>query len=100
MKGGVETENIGGFDGEEVVGLEVRERVGKGVSRPMLELKGFEKVMVPKGQIIKVEFTITPDDLAFWRLDNQFAPETGEFQIFVGGSSDHLPLMDEFSFVY
>ncbi len=96
----VEIENTGGYDGEEVVQLYVRDLVGKGVSRPMLELKGFEKVMVPKGQIIKVEFTITPDDLAFWRLDNQFAPETGQFQIFVGGSSDQLPLMDEFSFVY
>ncbi|MGV8827240.1 MAG: beta-glucosidase BglX [Breznakibacter sp.] len=100
IKVAVEIENTGGYDGEEVVQLYVRDLVGKGVSRPMLELKGFEKIMVPKGQIIKVEFTITPDDLAFWRLDNQFAPETGEFQIFVGGSSDHLPLMDEFSFVY
>lgn len=95
----VEIENTGAYDGEEVVQLYVRDLVGNGVSRPPLELKGFEKVMVAKGQSTKVEFTITPEDLAFWRLDKQFAPEAGQFQIFVGSSSNNLPLTEEFVFV-
>ncbi|MBP8789867.1 MAG: beta-glucosidase BglX [Breznakibacter sp.] len=95
----IEIENTGDYDGEEVVQLYVRDLVGNGVSRPILELKGFEKVMVAKGQSKKVEFTITPEDLAFWRLDKQFAPEAGLFQIFVGSSSNNLPLTEEFVFV-
>lgn len=94
----VEIENAGEYDGQEVVQLYLHDLFGKGVSRPLLELKGFEKVWIPKGQTKQVEFTITPDDLAYWRLDKKFAPEAGKFHILVGGSSNHLPLKNEFAF--
>lgn len=88
--------NNGDRSGEEVVQLYVRDVAGKGIARPMLQLKGFEKVMIEKGQSKEVTFTLKPSDLAFYRLDKTFAPETGMFQVFVGGSSDNLPLKGEF----
>jgi beta-glucosidase len=73
--------------------------VGNGVSRPLLQLKGFEKVMIGKGTSKEVTFTIHPKDLAFYRLDKKFAPEAGKFEVFVGTSSDNLALKGEFLLV-
>ncbi|MFI3281633.1 MAG: beta-glucosidase BglX [Rikenellaceae bacterium] len=91
--------NSGKYDGAEVVQLYIRDIVGNGVSRPLLELKGFEKVFVKSGESVDVKFTLTPDDLAFYRIDKCFAPECGEFKIFVGGASDNLPLTSTFTLV-
>lgn len=91
--------NNGKYDGNEIVQLYVRDIVGKGVSRPLIELKGFEKVFIKKGETVTVEFTIKPEDLAFYRLDKQFAPEAGEFTVFVGTASDNLPLKENFTLV-
>ena len=89
--------NTGKYDGHEVVQLYVRDLFGNGISRPLLELKGFEKVFIPKGESRDVSFTLTSDDLAFYRLDKTFAPEVGEFSLFVGGASDSLPLQMNFN---
>lgn len=99
LKISVDIQNTGPCDGEEVVQLYVRDLAGKGVSRPMLELKGFEKVMVPKGESRQIEFALTPEDLAYLRLDGQFAPEAGKFQLYAGSASNQLPLTGEFEFV-
>jgi len=88
--------NTGNYDGEEVVQLYIRDIAGNGVARPVLQLKGFEKIMIQKGEKREVSFTIHPDDLAFLRIDNKFAPEPGMFDIFVGSSSDNLPLNGRF----
>ncbi|MBK7097022.1 MAG: beta-glucosidase BglX [Saprospiraceae bacterium] len=88
--------NTGEYAGEEVVQIYIRDMAGKGVSRPVLQLKGFEKILLAKGESKKVEFTITHADLAFFRLDETWGPETGKFQVFVGNSSDNLPLKGEF----
>ncbi len=88
--------NTGKYNGEEVVQLYVRDVVGKGVSRPVLQLKGFEKVMIGKNDSREVTFTLSPADLAFYRLDNTIGPEAGSFEVFVGTSSDHLPLHAKF----
>ncbi len=93
----VNVTNTGKYDGSEVVQLYVRDLVGNGISRPLLELKGFEKVFIPKGQSRDVSFTLTSDDLAFYRLDKTFAPEAGDFSLFVGGASDNLPLQADFA---
>ncbi len=89
--------NAGSYDGSEVVQLYVRDLIGEGVSRPLIELKGFEKIFIKKGDRAKVEFKIGSDDLAFLRLDGEFAPEAGEFEIYVGGASDNLPLKARFT---
>ncbi len=91
--------NTGDYSGEEVVQLYIRDVAGKGVSRPMLQLKGFEKVMIEKGTNKEVSFKINPADLAFYRLDKTFAPEAGKFEVFVGTSSDNLALKGSFDLV-
>ncbi|MFI3323808.1 MAG: beta-glucosidase BglX [Rikenellaceae bacterium] len=89
--------NTGEYNGAEVVQLYIRDLIGNGVSRPLLELKGFEKVEIEHGKSAEVSFTITPDDLAFLRQDKTFAAEAGEFEVYVGGSSDNLPLKARFT---
>ncbi len=94
----VKVSNNGKYDGEEVVQLYIRDVVAKGVSRPLIELKGFEKVMIKKGESAEVSFTIKPSDLAYYRLDKKFAPESGKFIAYVGTASDNLPLEAEFEY--
>jgi beta-glucosidase len=91
--------NTGDYDGEEVVQLYIHDLVGNGVSRPVLELKGYEKVAVARGETKTVTFTLTPKDLAFYRLDHTFGPEVGEFEVFVGTASNNLPLKGKFELV-
>ncbi len=95
----VTVKNTGKYCGEEVVQLYVRDILGNGVSRPLIELKGFEKVMIEAGQTATIEFTITPEDLAFYRIDKTFAPEAGEFTVFAGTASDNLTLQKNFNYV-
>lgn len=92
----VKVKNTGNFDGEEVVQLYIRDLVGNGVARPLKQLKGFEKVMIKKGETAEVQFAIHPNDLAFFRIDKTFGPETGDFEVYAGGSSDNLPLKAAF----
>lgn len=90
--------NTGNYDGEEVVQLYIRDIAGKGISRPMMQLKGFEKVFLAKGESKKVNFKITANDLSFWRLDETWAPEAGEFLLMIGSASDDIRLKDQFSY--
>ncbi len=99
LKVKVTLRNSGDYDGAEVVQLYVRDMVGYRVSRPLIELKGFEKIFIKRGESAEVEFIITPDELAFYRFDKKFAPEAGEFTIFAGTSSDNLPLNQMFTLV-
>ena len=79
--------NEGGADGEEVVQLYTRDLVGS-VTRPVRELKGFEKIFLEEGETRQVEFQLEPADLAFHRQDMSYGAEAGEFRVFVGGSSE------------
>ncbi|HHH49680.1 MAG TPA: glycosyl hydrolase [Saprospiraceae bacterium] len=79
--------NTGNFDGEEVVQLYVRDLVGS-VTRPVKELIGFQKVFLKKGESQNIDFFISANDLAFYTKDMSFKPEAGEFEFFIGGSSD------------
>ncbi len=88
--------NTGQYDGEEVVQLYIRDLIGNGVSRPLKQLKGFEKVLIKKGEKTEVTFTIKPGDLAFYRLDKTYGPEAGKFEVFVGPASNNLPLKGTF----
>lgn len=88
--------NTGSRDGEEVVQLYVRDLVGNGVARPTLQMKGFQKVMVGKDNSLTVSFTLNPQDLAFLRADGTWAPEAGQFEVYVGPASNNLPLRGKF----
>ena len=90
----VDVSNIGIFDGKEVVQLYIRDKVGS-ITRPVKELKGFQKVFIPKGATMNVKFTITNDDLKFYNYNLQYVSEPGEFEVFVGGNSRDV-LMEKF----
>jgi beta-glucosidase len=81
-----EITNTGNFDGEEVAQLYIRQKVGV-ITRPVKELKGFKKVMVKKGETVTVEFTLTVDDLKYYHPDLSFTYDPGEFEFFIGTSS-------------
>lgn len=78
--------NIGKYDGEEIVQLYIQDLIGS-VTRPVKELKGFEKVMIKKGESKKITFTLTTYNLAFFTADMSFKAEAGEFKVFLGSNS-------------
>ncbi|HEY9113359.1 MAG TPA: glycoside hydrolase family 3 C-terminal domain-containing protein, partial [Bacteroidales bacterium] len=78
--------NTGNYAGEEVVQLYIHDLVGS-VTRPVKELKGFQKVFLEKGASATVSFSIGDEELSFYRKDMSFGTEPGEFDLYVGGSS-------------
>ncbi|MCL1665322.1 beta-glucosidase BglX [Elizabethkingia ursingii] len=78
--------NSGKYDGNEVVQLYIRDMVGS-VTRPVKELKGFQKVFLKAGESKKVSFTITPEDLKFYNSELKYDWEAGEFDIMIGTNS-------------
>ncbi|MBK7938066.1 MAG: glycoside hydrolase family 3 C-terminal domain-containing protein [Lewinellaceae bacterium] len=85
----VTVSNTGSVDGEEVVQLYVRDLVGS-VTRPVKELKGFQKVLLRAGESKKLTFKLNEHDLSFFRRDMTFGVEPGEYEIMVGGNSGDL----------
>ena len=81
--------NTGKYDGAEVVQLYIRDLVGS-ITRPVKELKGFDKVMIKAGESKTVDFKITPELLKFYNYDLEFVVEPGEFDVMIGGSSDDV----------
>jgi beta-glucosidase len=82
----VTVENTGTRPGEEVVQLYVRDLVGS-VTRPVKELKGFQKIYLKAGEKREVSFTLTNKDLAFYTRSMKFEAEPGEFDVMIGGNS-------------
>ncbi|MFD1875593.1 beta-glucosidase BglX [Hymenobacter bucti] len=82
----VSVRNTGGYDGEEVAQLYLRDIVGSS-TRPVKELKGFQKVLLKRGESQTLTFRLSPQDLKFYNDDLQFVAEPGAFQVFVGGNS-------------
>ena len=78
--------NTGKMDGTEIVQLYIRDEYGS-ITRPVKELKGFQRVALKAGETKKVEFTITPDDLKFYTIRKAWEVEPGDFTIMVGASS-------------
>jgi beta-glucosidase len=83
--------NTGKYEGKEVVQLYIRDVVGS-VTRPVKELKGFQKISLKPGESKTVSFTITPEDLKFYNYDLKFDWEAGEFQIMIGTNSQDLKM--------
>lgn len=81
--------NTGSRDGAEVVQLYLRDRVGS-ITRPVQELKGFQKVFLKAGESREVSFKITADLLKFYDYDLDFVCEPGDFDVMIGGSSDRV----------
>ena len=81
--------NTGNYDGAEVVQLYIRDIVGS-ITRPVKELKGFQKVFLKKGESKKVTFNISPEDLKFYNNDLKFDWEAGDFDIMIGTDSEQV----------
>ncbi|MBL0234063.1 MAG: beta-glucosidase BglX [Chitinophagaceae bacterium] len=75
--------------GKEVVQLYIRDLVGS-VTRPVKELKGFQKFELAPGESRKVSFTITPEDLKFYDMNGKLDWESGDFQIMAGPDSKNV----------
>ncbi len=78
--------NTGKYDGEEIVQLYIKDIVGS-ITRPVKELKGFEKIMLKVGETKTVRFNITTADLKFYNSNLKYDWEAGEFEIMIGGNS-------------
>lgn len=79
--------NTGNYDGEEVVQLYIHDKV-RSITPPMKELVGFQKIALKKDEPKTVSFTITAEDLKFYNSQLEHVFEPGEFEFFIGGSSN------------
>lgn len=82
----VTVKNTGNYDAEEIVQLYIRDLVGS-VSRPVKELKGFERISLKKGESKTVTFTIDAELLKFYNSELNFVCEPGEFNVMIGPNS-------------
>lgn len=87
--------NAGKYDGEEVVQLYVNDEVSS-IVVPALQLKGFKKIFLKKGESKEVTFALTRKDLSFYNKDLIFTAEPGKYNVMIGGASDNLPLKGSF----
>ena len=85
----VNVKNLSKVAGKEVVQLYIRDLVGS-ITRPVKELKGFDKVEIAAGENKKIVFEITPELLKFYNSDLKYDWESGDFMIMVGPNSTAL----------
>lgn len=86
IEASITLKNTGKYDGAEVVQLYIRDLVGT-VTRPLKELKGFQKIYLKAGESKIVSFSISPEDLKFYNSDLKFDWEPGDFEIMIGTNS-------------
>jgi beta-glucosidase len=86
-----EITNSGEVDGEEVAQLYIRDNVSS-VTRPVKELKGYQRVFLKAGETKTVEFTLGAESLAFYDIDMNYVVEPGTFTIMTGSSSNNKDL--------
>jgi beta-glucosidase len=94
LQAAVSVANTGSREGREVVQLYVRQPVGS-ASRPLRQLKSFEKVALGPGEARVVTFRVPVSELGFHDQDGRYAVEPGRFELFAGSDSD-ASLMAEF----
>ena len=81
--------NTGNRDGAEVVQLYIRDKVAES-TRPVKELKGFQKVFLKAGESREITFKITPDLLKYYNYELQYVAEPGAFDLMIGTDSQHV----------
>jgi beta-glucosidase len=85
----VSVRNTGEYSGKEVVQLYIRDLVGS-ITRPVRELKGFQKIDLKPGETKTVTFKLTTDDLSFYNSEMKYVYEPGAFRVFIGGDSKNM----------
>ena len=89
----VTVKNTGARDADEVVQLYIRDMVAS-ISRPVKELKGFQRIHLVAGESKEVSFEITPDMLKFYNIELKHVIEPGDFQIMVGTNSREVETLN------
>ncbi len=89
IQASVTVTNTGNYDGAEVVQLYIRDMVGS-ITRPVKELKGFQKIFLKKGETKKVTFNISPEELKFYNSSLKYDWEAGAFEIMIGTNSEEV----------
>ena len=82
----VNIKNTGNYDGKEIVQLYIRDLVGS-ITRPIKELKGFQKIDIKKGENETVTFMISEEDLMFYNSNFKRVAENGKFEVYIGENS-------------
>ncbi|MEQ1764980.1 MAG: fibronectin type III-like domain-contianing protein, partial [Pyrinomonadaceae bacterium] len=86
----VDVTNTGKVKGDEVVQMYIRDEVSS-VTRPVKELKGFQRITLASGETKRITLKITPEKLQFYNREMRRVVEPGKFVVMVGGNStDHL----------
>lgn len=81
--------NSGSRDGNEIVQLYIHDKISS-VTRPVKELKGFQRINLKKGESKTVSFVIDKSKLAFWDINMNYTVEPGDFDIMIGKSSEDI----------
>lgn len=88
----VSVQNTGSIAGDEIVQMYVQ-HLGSAVQRPLLELKGFERVRIEPGTVKDIVLKLDPHDLAYWdSAQHVWRVERESIRVLAGGSSDKLPV--------
>jgi len=87
----VSVTNTGEMDGEEIVQLYIRDNVSS-ATRPVKELKGYQRIYLKANETKTVNFTLNPKSLAFYDINMEYCVEPGNFTIFTGSSSNNQDL--------
>jgi beta-glucosidase len=90
--------NTGKYDGEEIVQLYLRDKVGS-IARPVKDLKDFMKIQLNAGETKTIKFLIDREKLSFYNHNLQWVAELGEFELMIGASSADIRLTDSFELV-
>ena len=91
----LDVKNVGAREGDEFVQLYLRDLVGS-VTRPVKELKGFQRIRLKSGEKMTVKFVVGPKQLAFVNHGMKRVVEPGTFKVMVGGSSEDIKLTGSF----
>lgn len=91
----LDVKNIGGRKGNEVVQLYINDIISS-TSKPVKELKGYEKVALEPGEKKTVQLKLLPEDLSLFDRDMNFIVEPGTFEVMIGSSSKDIRLKGEF----
>lgn len=85
----VEISNTGAYNAIEIAQLYIRDLYAD-IARPVKELKKFQRVNIPKGETVRVDFTLSIDDLKYYNSDLEYKYDRGDFEVMIGPDSRNL----------
>jgi beta-glucosidase len=98
IKASVTITNTGKYDGEEIVQLYLKDKVGS-ITRPVLELKDFRKIHLKAGESKTIQFIIDKEKLSFYNQNLEWVAEPGDFELMIGASSRDIRLRGDFELI-